>query len=552
MPKLTAIYARYSSHAQDGGTSIDVQIEACSRGLEHCLEYIDRARTGRSMVGREALLRLLADAEAGKIDRVVVYKYDRLGRNLAETSAIIAQLEDCGVEVGSVTEGKDALARGMHLVISEHYSRALAERTHAGLVKRFEQKSWTGGPAPYGYMVEKLESGRHLLKVNPQEAEVVRWLFQTYTSESVGMKGLARSLRGKGIPTRKCPIWTFTSVRRILTNDISIGKLVYNRRRFKLNKNTGRRVPVWRDPSEHFVQQDEALRIVTDEMFAEAAQRLAEHARGSSGRLRTPAHRAFTGLIFCEVCGSVCYHRFSKNRKGEYHYYGCGCRQRNGAEACGNYGAVREDVLIQAVTNAYQRLFDNADTLVEDVLREARKVADANRGEVQRVRGQMAEIDKKIGPMMRLLADPDIDATAKKAISRQLGELESERERLLALSVEVAEQASEDTDRLAKSVRRALDEARETLATAATPAELRDFIEQFVGPMVLKPDGTVAQKNTPTSVGTEVGVIRPLAGVGFEPTTLYEKRHAVKTESSQLGSFSSEAAHCASRKLRPR
>ena len=249
MLKLTAIYARYSSHAQDGGTSIDVQIEACSRGLERCLEYIDRARTGRSMVGREALLRLLADAEAGKIDRVVVYKYDRLGRNLAETSAIIAQLEDCGVEVGSVTEGKDALARGMHLVISEHYSRALAERTHAGLVKRFEQKSWTGGPAPYGYMVEKLESGRHLLKVNPQEAEVVRWLFETYTSESIGMKGLARSLRGKGIPTRKCPIWTFTSVRRILTNDISIGKLVYNRRRFKLNKNTGRRVPVWRDPT---------------------------------------------------------------------------------------------------------------------------------------------------------------------------------------------------------------------------------------------------------------------------------------------------------------
>jgi hypothetical protein len=456
-------------------------------------------------------LRLLADADAGKIERVVVYKYDRLGRNLAETSAIIAQLEDSGVEVASVTEGKDALARGMHLVISEHYSRALAERTHAGLVKRFEQRSWTGGPAPYGYMVETLENGLHRLKVNPQEAEVVRWLFETYTSESIGMKGLARRLRGKGIPTRKCPIWTFTSVRRILTNDICIGRLVYNRRRFKLNKNTGRRVPVWRDPSEHFVQQDESLRIVPDEMFEEAARRIAEHARGSNGQLRAPAHRAFTGLIFCEVCGSVCYHRFSKNRKGEYHYYSCGCRQRNGSEICGNGGAVREDVLIQAVTQTYQRLFDNVDTLVEEVLREARKLADANRNEVQRVRGQIAEIDRKIGPMTRLLADPDIDATAKKAVSRQLGELEVGRERLLALSVELAEQANQDTERLARSVRKALDEARETLATAATPTELREFIEQFVGPMVLRPDGTVAQKQ-PAPAEAEAGVKRPLAG----------------------------------------
>jgi predicted site-specific integrase-resolvase len=131
--KKTAIYARYSSHAQDGGTSIEVQLDACRRDLQPKTyrEYVDRARTGRSMAGREALLRLLADAEAGQVERVLVYKFDRLGRNLAETSAIIAQLEDGGVEVASVTEGKDALARGMHLVISEHYSRVLSEPCEA-------------------------------------------------------------------------------------------------------------------------------------------------------------------------------------------------------------------------------------------------------------------------------------------------------------------------------------------------------------------------------------------------------------------------------------
>ena len=104
MSGTTAIYARYSSHAQDGGTSIEVQLDACRRDHEpsHIREYVDRAKTGRAMAGREALLELLADAEAGQIERVLVYKYDRLGRNLAETSAIIAQFEDNGVEVISV------------------------------------------------------------------------------------------------------------------------------------------------------------------------------------------------------------------------------------------------------------------------------------------------------------------------------------------------------------------------------------------------------------------------------------------------------------------
>jgi DNA repair exonuclease SbcCD ATPase subunit len=174
-------------------------------------------------------------------------------------------------------------------------------------------------------------------------------------------------------------------------------------------------------------------------------------------------------------------------------------------------------MLIQEITTLYQRMFDDTDELVEDILGEARKLADANRGEVQKVRGNMADLDRKIEPLMRLLADPNIDVMAKKAISRQIGELESERERLTALSVELAQQASEDTEQLAEAVHQALAEARENLALATTPTKLRDFIEEFVGPMVLKTDGTITRKETPPSEGAEGGVTRPLAGVHSWP-----------------------------------
>ena len=79
--KSDALYARYSSHQQDDSTSIEVQVEQCERAAGISLvRYVDRAKTGRTMGGRTELLRLIRDAEEGRIGRLFVYKFDRLGR----------------------------------------------------------------------------------------------------------------------------------------------------------------------------------------------------------------------------------------------------------------------------------------------------------------------------------------------------------------------------------------------------------------------------------------------------------------------------------------
>jgi len=112
-------------------------------------------------------------------------------------------------------------------------------------------------------------------------------------------------------------------------------------------------------------------------------------------------------MIFCEACGSVCYRRTSRNRKGEYNYYGCGCRQRNGPGPCRNTGSVREDRLVERITRTYREVFDDADSLIEDATEEARKLTESSRGELQRVRAKIGELDRKTGSLTRLLVDPD-------------------------------------------------------------------------------------------------------------------------------------------------
>lgn len=90
---------------------------------------------------------------------------------------------------------------------------------------------------------------------------------------------------------------------------------------------------------------------------------------------------------------------------------------------------------------------------------------------------------------------------------------------------ELAADAHDHTGRLAGAVRQALAEAEESLATVVTPTETRDFLERYVGPMVLKPSGDIGRKETDPPAETQTApaeaeaVKRSIAGAGLEPAT---------------------------------
>lgn len=513
--KYDAIYARYSSHAQDDGTSIAVQIESCERAAGKPLKhFIDQAKTGRTTGGRTELLRLMQEAECGRIERLYVYKYDRLGR-AAETHVLVEDLEQHGVEVVSVTEGTNALARGVQLVVAADYSRVLAERTREGLMQRHKEGCWTGGPPPYGYKVVQGTDGKKRLAIHPEEAEIVRFIFNSYLSESIGLKEVARRVRDRGVPTRLGGEWGFSTVRGILTNPMVVGEVRYLRRCFKLNRSTGQRVPRWTDQSRHLVNQDESLRIIDDATFARVQSQVAANTVQRPRDLTEL--RPFTRHLFCAGCGGVYYCRKSKNAKGEYRYYSCGRRQGHGVKACDNTAAVREDKLLGRIQAAMSAVFDDMDGVLDEVTIMSREALDANRLESTRLKGQIAEADKGIAGLTRLLIDLEIEPGAKKAIARQLAEQEATRDGLRQALETIAVQAVADMDELMTDCRQAFLEAKANFAGLMAPAQINRFIAEVVGPMVVFPDGRVVQREAAQS--TEALWAAGIAGAGLEPAT---------------------------------
>jgi hypothetical protein len=404
-------------------------------------------------------------------------------------------------------------------VVAEHYSKALAERTHAGLVKRFEAHQWTGGNPSYGFRVVD-EGGKKRLAIDPQEAEVVRSVFHGYLSEAVGVKELARRLRDQGIPTRKGAEWCFTTVRGILTNSMLTGLVRFNRRRMKLNKATGLRIPRMKDVQEHLSYIDDSLRIISDEEFNAVQEKLVSRARPGHEARPFNQLRPFTGQLFCGHCGKVFYARRSKNAKGEYRYYSCGTRQRLGTEGCTCGTCVREDLLEADLRQAFDFAFEDTDSLIADAVKEAQKQLDFNRGQVAQIQGDVATLDQSIGRLTRLLTDPDIDPVAKRAISRQLGDLELKRDSLQQAIVRSAHAANDDMDEFIHAVRQAVSEAKNSLSDAVSPAKLNRFVEDWIGPIRVDANGSLhplALETTQAPDESGACVTSNIAGGGFEP-----------------------------------
>lgn len=114
------------------------------------------------------------------------------------------------------------------------------------------------------------------------------------------------------------------------------------------------------------------------------------------------------------------------------------------------------------------------------------------------------ELAIEIVSLTRLLLEPDMEPAVRKAIIRQLSDVEARRDRLHNASAALLDRADEAVGRIRDAVRRAFREAKESVENVATPLELHEFVEEFAGPITLQRDGTVVPgcKSGPRYVGT--------------------------------------------------
>jgi DNA invertase Pin-like site-specific DNA recombinase len=161
-----ALYARVSTLDQQPENQMaELRKYAAARGWE-AVEYIDHGVSG-ARESRPALDRMLKDVRRRRIDQVVCWKLDRLGRSLTHLVLTLAEFEQLGVGFVSNNEGIDfRTAAGrlqMHVLaaISEFERSRIVERVRAGLARARAQGTRLGRP-PYEIADGGFEAVSHL------------------------------------------------------------------------------------------------------------------------------------------------------------------------------------------------------------------------------------------------------------------------------------------------------------------------------------------------------------------------------------------------------
>lgn len=223
---MIAIYARQSVDKKDS-VSIEVQIEFCKKQFsdEKFKVYKDKGYSG-SNTNRPDFEKMINDIKSGKIEKVIVYRLDRISRSLLDFANIIELLNDHNVEFISSTEKFDTstpIGRAMLnivMVFAQLERETIQIRIKDNYYSRSKKGMYMGGQVPFGFMkIPYPEGGKKASTygTDPNNIETLKEIFELYSTKySTGE--ITRYLNDKGIKTASGGLWASSKVIKILRN----------------------------------------------------------------------------------------------------------------------------------------------------------------------------------------------------------------------------------------------------------------------------------------------------------------------------------------------
>ena len=302
-----AAYCRVSTDKEDQLNSLAVQknffVEYAEKnGHDLVRLYADEGISGTKIKRRKEFQQMMADAERGLFQMLVVKDISRMARNTVDLLQSVRRLKALGIETVFLTANMTSMGDSEFVLtvfgaLAQEESRNTSKR-----VKFSKHINAEKGKVPnlvYGY--DKTIGDYFNLKINEKEAAIIRQMYRWYVEDGYGGSKIADMLNRQGLKTKRNCSWSQVTVCRILTNPIYTGKVINGKEEIADFLTSER---VRRDQSEWQIVEKPELRIISDELFQRAGELMQsrrdmfhlEHKRQSNKYL-------FSTLIVCKCCG---------------------------------------------------------------------------------------------------------------------------------------------------------------------------------------------------------------------------------------------------------
>ncbi len=312
--KTAVIYTRVSTDEQaEKGFSLRDQEEKLrkyceDKGINVVAHFQDDASA--KTFNRPKFQEFLKFAEKNKrqIDYLLVVKWDRFSRNIAESYAKIMILKDQGIVVNAIEQSIDPSIPESELLLALYLAYPQVENdrrglnTKTGMRKGMKEGKWMAKP-PKGYRF--YDKNDHKKIIPNEDAHFVIEAFQRVANDQETHSGILKDLQNRGFQCEK------SQFGRLLRNIFYLGKI---------------HISAWQNEDEEIVQ-GEHKSLISEELFIQVQIKLKGNPRNKH-KTRKPLDEKFPlkGFLICQRCNKTLTKSTTTGNGGKYEYYHCkGC-----------------------------------------------------------------------------------------------------------------------------------------------------------------------------------------------------------------------------------
>lgn len=444
---MKAIYTRQSLDKKDS-ISIETQVDECMarKGNAMYKVYSDKGYSGKN-TQRPAFKEMMDDIKSGVIDQVIVYKLDRISRNVVDFVQMHETFTKYGASFVSCKEGFDSsnqlgrLLMMMLISFAQFERESIQQRVKDSYYARGSKGFYMGGRIPFGFDKEEFRmDGINTSQLVPNEAaETVKFLYETYGNSNMSLGKISKMLNEQGVLSAEGKKWDGGKISRILrsplyvranvdvyiyyqnkqcnmTNDISDyigtnGCYVYGKREANERKYT--------DVTDHYVTLAPHEGLVDSDLWLIVQYKLDSNKQiKNSGQGK---HTYMTGLMKCEKCGFAACVATSGYKGTKY----LSCRGKSNNNACEGFKSV---IKLHEVEEAVTRQLINRThklrgTTLEDTPNDTKT-------EINKLKIKLTQVKEQIDNLVAGMANGN--SIVVKYLNDKITELDGEKDKIEA------------------------------------------------------------------------------------------------------------------------
>ena len=348
-----AFYARVSTDSDEQKNSLENQTNYYTElinntnGWIYAGGYIDEGLSGASVKKRENFNIMIEDAKSGKFDLIITKEISRFARNTLDSIKYTRELLSYGVcvlfqndNINTVDEDAE-LRLTIMASLAQDELRKLSSRVKFGHQQSIKKGVVLGNSRIFGY---DYVGGK--LVINQRESEMVKTIFDLYSTGEYSTKQIGRMLWAQGYKNHNGDMIKHTTISGILKNPKYKGYYVGNKVRI-VDLFTKKQKFLPEDQWVMYKDEDgeKVPAIVSEEVWDKANEILARKSQDVKNRQNKCNHsNLLTGKLFCAHCGTPYYRKYSTHLGQKCSVWRCSGKIKNGKDSCPSLSIFEDEI----------------------------------------------------------------------------------------------------------------------------------------------------------------------------------------------------------------